>query len=373
MKKSTRILGIFLTTIVIILLISLFVAKAYLDSQSSKYPSITIRKHNFSNNIFNYFKEIDFKVSVDDLDNISKIEEDFFMQADQFITEKTSLKPTAKTELDLTQIKDKAYMEINSAKAIIIFSNKIKPKLSYKYYVFNNGANNNKENPVEISSNNIKVLHYDMDKNYLSYADKIIFLFIVLPENLIELYLNNNACSIQIACGTMKINNDFTIDSNASNIVANINNLKIDNMFKLKINATNLDFNIDILNSKELNFDFNASNSKIYTKELGITSSIRFKDNAGSYQFITENLKIVPDSFYYKANTSNSLLEFQNFNNFAINSELNASSFELKYNGETHRFTSDFSINSNISKSNGKDILKMDFDINVSKINLIFE
>lgn len=390
MKNSTRILGIFLALILIIGLVMLFVAKAYIDSKDTSFKFFPYNNYSFYRNIDNLKSAANFQVNTNDLNNLNEIEDQFFQKADQFITSSTNFSIKEKEELNIDNIDKNFTISTNLTKAVLIFSDKEKPKVSYKFYTKISGINN----PVVFNNDKLGFLE-DLNKRSYTINDEIyLFAFIVLPTKYQDLKFESNATSIQIAADKIDISNLFEVDMNAADVNIKIlsltsNNLKLDasassskietekiianDSFSYKLNASKSNIDAKIIKTKNLSLDLNASESIINATQLDISSSINIKENAGNYKILSGNFINYPTSFNYKSNMTNSVFQVKNCPNFLVKSKTNAASVNVRYNGQTHKFSGDFELNSDKNKIDEKNLLKVNLDVNMGNIEFIFE
>ncbi len=390
MKNSTRILGIFLAVILIIGLVLLFVAKAYLDSKDTGFKFIPHSIRPFYHNIDNFKNAASFQVNLNDLNNLNAIEDQFFQEADSFIKSSTSFPISEKNELSLENVIKDFNLTLNLTKAVLIFSDKEKPKISYKFYTKISGI----DNPVIFTSDKLEILENLSKKDYNFDDEMYLFAFIILPTKYSNLKFESNASNIQIASEKIDISNLFEMDANASDISEKILNLTSNqiqlnfsasensfeseqiiakNSFSYKLNASKSEISTNLLKTENLSFDFNASNSVLNAKKLDISSTIGIKENAGNYTIISENFTNFPSSFNYKSNMTNSIFQVKNCPNFFVKSKTNAASVKIRYQGQTHSFSSDFELNSDQNKIDEKNLLKVNLDVNMGNVELIFE
>jgi len=376
MKKSTKILGIFIVSILLLSLIALFIAKAYIDSKSETLSSMRYNITNFWKTGQNFYSKLNYKVDIDDLNNIKKIENSFFEQSDNFIKNNTRFNIKQKEELILTNnIGKELNFLVNATKAVYIFSDNEIPRITYKFYTNNDWI----KEPVKIDklSNSVSILK---DIYFNKFNDEIyMFAFIVLPAKFNFLNLESNISSIQIGFSKLLILDTFNIDSDTSNI--DIQSKEIfGNKFELDIDASNIDLNIErincnnsilidmdasnlTINSKflkvdELKFDFDASNSKISSNEVEIKSLIDYEEDAGNCSIIFEKFLVYPSNFTINSNASKTFFEFKNCQSFFIKGNINGALTAIKTNGQTNKFASDFELKSN-NKIDEKNILKI--------------
>lgn len=391
MKNSTKLLGIFLVSILIISLIFLFVVKAYLDSKSGvKFPSVIINKNLFSNgeNLFN--DKLKFKTDISDLSNLTSIENKFFNQADEFITNNTQFKLKDKTEYQVNSLNNINKININLTKGICIFSDKATPKISYKLYTNDLSI----KNPVQIINNKIGILDESFSKNYKINDDIYLFVFMILPTKYENLDFDINISNIQIWADNLDVSKIFKLNQNASSIDANLLKVKalngqieisasdsyinselmiFEETLSIKINASKSQIKSKLIKSKNLVFDFNASDSLIDAYDFNISSEINIKENAGKYIVNCERFLSFPSIFTYKANMTDSSFTVKNCKDFYVKSKLNAGNISIKYNGEIHKFSGGFELSSNKNKSDAKNLLNINLDVNMGNLNLNFE
>ncbi|MEJ5273271.1 MAG: hypothetical protein WH035_04015, partial [Spirochaetota bacterium] len=142
------------------------------------------------------------------------------------------------------------------------------------------------------------------------------------------------------------------------------------NSFSYKLNASKSKINSYQIKTKDLIFDFNASESIINVKEFDISSNFNLKENAGNYRISSERFLNYPSTFIYKANMTNSVFNIKNCESFKIKSNTNAASVKVRYNGQTHQFNGDFELSS--EKIDEKNLLKVNLDLNMGNIEFIF-
>lgn len=387
MKNSTKILGIFLASILIIGLILLFVAKAYIDSKNNNFLNIPLNK-NIILNKDNVIKNIiSFNVNLDNIDNLKNIENEFFIKSDEFIKNSTEFTIQEKREIQIDNISKDFEINLNLTKAVIIFSDKEQPKISYKYYSDIKII----DNPTTFNKDKLSTLE-EYSKKYYNFDHQVYFFaFIILPSQFDNLKIIANASNIQIACNNLEISNLSKIENNAVDISYKIKNLIVNNLelnlsatsakfevdqilaknsFSYKLNASKSEINSYQIKTKDLIFDFNASESIINVKEFSISSNFNLKENAGNYRISSERFLNYPSTFIYKANMTNSVFNIKNCESFKIKSNTNAASVKVRYNGQTHQFNGDFELSS--EKIDEKNLLKVNLDLNMGNIEFIF-
>ncbi len=388
MKNSTKILGIFLAAIFIIFLALLFMAKFYIDSRSSSLPTIDSLKQQLLNFSNQKLPEIDFEVKLDDLKNLDKLESDFFTKADQYIKDKTNFEPKNKNEINLNSVNKSFKIDIKLSYTILIFSDSTKPKISYKFY----SKKNKNINPIETSGDNIN-FYPTITNDMFNNDDLYLFAFIILPSSFEELKIDSNRSLIQIltqklfskykiesyfnASKTEIISEEFLskigyFDFNASEGQFNIGKIDFESYFFTKLNASRFSLQSDSIKTKDLKLDFNASNSFISIKKIDISSSARIFENTGKYTIKTEEFINYPSIFTYRSNMTTTTFEIKNCKDFYIKSRLNASSVSINAKQQIQNFSSNFELKSR-DKIDEKNILNINFDINMSKLEIIFQ
>lgn len=397
MKNSTKILGIFLAILLIITLILLFIAKAYIDSKSSDlnniFNDLNFNNLNFDNNNKNDFTgefldNILFLIELDNLNNLQSSEDQFFAKADQFIRNNTDFNITDKKEEILGSISKDFEITTKYTKAVIIFSDNEKPKISYKFY----SKKQMGIKPVKFINSRLEILSDYPDKNLRTNDRTILFAFIIMPSIYNNFTINTGKSSLQLLAESINIQNRFELKSYASELNLKISKLNTTdiainfsasknlfqfeniiskNKFSIKLNASKSEINTSLLKAKDLIIDYNASNSLINAIDLNINSSIEIKENAGKYQYNFENLASYPSSFKFKLNMTASTLKIKNLKSFFIKSKTNASSVQIRHDGNIDKFVSDFNFGTN--KIDEKNLLRINLELNMSHCEFIFE
>lgn len=396
MKNSTKILGIFLALILIIILISLFIAKAYIDSKDISTSSFEINKNFLPDFSDEFEKQINFDFELSEIKgdkNIEQIEDEFFKKADNYISKNTKFEIVEKKQIPISSLEKDLTLNINITKALIVFSDSSKPKISYKFYY-------NKEftEPIKVFNDKIlfldKMLDKKLDKKDNLKENIYLFAFVILPNKYNNLYIDSNVSSINIFSEKLETQNLFNIKANASKLDIESkslnatngefeltaskmdlesNDINFSNLTLFKLNASKIDFQSNSLNTNYLNLDFNVSTADIEAENLSINSQLEINENASKLNFETNNFKNFPKTFNYKANVSTSYFSIKNCKAFSIKSKVKSSNIYINQNDETHRFTSDFELDFNPNKIDEKNILKINIDSNMTKIEFDFD
>ncbi|HQQ19933.1 MAG TPA: hypothetical protein PK520_07575, partial [Exilispira sp.] len=146
MKNSTKILGIILAVILILMLVAIFSIKAFLDSKQDNSKSSKNWNFNFDNlDIFNNptkgssaFSNLD-SISVisagetiSSLDDVQSIENKFFTLVDEKAGEFPELIEENKLLVD--KINKDYSIKLNACKFVCIFTDAEKPYIKYRIY-----------------------------------------------------------------------------------------------------------------------------------------------------------------------------------------------------------------------------------------------
>ncbi|MFN3412396.1 MAG: hypothetical protein ACK4YF_09585 [Exilispira sp.] len=403
MKNSTKILGIFLAIILIIILILLFIAKAYIDSKSSGFNNtfndLPFNNLNLDNNdkfdnknkddfSGEFAENILFMIELDNLSNLKSFEDLFFTKADEYIRNNTDFNITDKKEKVLGSISKDFKITTKCTNAVIIFSDNEKPKISYKFY----SKKQMEIKPVKFNNSRLEILSDYPDKNIRTNDRTILFAFIIIPSSYSNFTLKSGISSLQLKADSINIQNRFEFNTYASIVnlkIAKINaaeiafdfsatknllqfeNIISKNKISIKLNASKSEIISNLLKAKDLIIDYNASNSLINAFDLDVNSSIEIKENAGKYQYNFTNLASYPSSFTYKSNMTASIFKCVNLTNFFIKSKSNASSVQIRHDGNIDKFVSDFNFGTN--KIDEKNLLNINLELNISHCEFIFE
>ncbi|HQM89400.1 MAG TPA: hypothetical protein PLI56_04630 [Exilispira sp.] len=363
MKNSTKILGIILAVILILMLVAIFSIKAFLDSKQDNIKSSKNWNFNFDNlDIFNNstngssalsnldsISVISAGETISSLDDVQSIENKFFTLVDEKAGEFPELIEENKLLVD--KINKDYSIKLNACKFVCIFTDTEKPYIKYRIY----SNVKNIKNPVKMRADEISLLSenfYD-NKGFSINFNKttLVFAFIVLPKSYSNLRFSVNACSGEIIQSNLSIDENLTLNSNASKL----------NIFLQKVEARNLIFSCDA----GLN-DFNID-------EMNVKNNISFETNTGKYNILINKFIVVPEQIKLENNAGSLSLVSPSVKAFDIDADVSAAAVTVSHNERDDTFSSNFRLTENSKNLDEKNIFHLNLDVSAGKITLAFE